>query len=138
MTYRFIERSKRTVLHFEIEIVGKILFIKLHLILFLCFNKQYVTTWWCPLDYHLKVLNTRPTGNIILGVTCWRGPVVSRRQVGSSGSWPSYCSCAGSSCTSVYGRGQNLQERLVHGDIQITLYKKFCIIGLVLYFLTLS
>lgn len=70
-------------------IVGKILFIKLHLILFFLF----------PI--------------IILGVTCWRDLVVSRRQVGSSGSWPSYCSCAGSLCTSVYGRGQNLQERLV-------------------------
>lgn len=63
---------------------------------------------------------------IILGVMCWRGPVVSRRQVGSSGSWPSYCSCAGSSCTSVYGRGQNLQERLVHSDIlQEVLHNRF-------------
>lgn len=39
MIYRFIERSRRIVLYFEIEIVGKILFIKLYLILFLFFNK---------------------------------------------------------------------------------------------------
>lgn len=58
---------------------------------------------------------------IILGVTCWRDPVVSRKQAGWSGNWPSYCSCVGSLCTSVYGRGQNLQARLVHSDIE---YKK--------------